>query len=280
MKSRAGAAFMVALLTVMPHVPARALEAELGGSMASMRRQHQVARLNDYTFLRTPAQLREFVREDRLQHLASSQYLLVNRVSYPYARPSVKLFVERLAKQYYEANGERLVVTSLTRPLSRQPRNAHHLSVHPAGMAVDLRIPKNLKARLWLESALLQLEARGVLDATLERRPPHYHIAVFPEKYTTYAARLIEREASQSAGIEVAEAPAATQEASLEPSAASEAMGSAHGEVDEEPVVEAAGFGATVPLMATLGVAGIAIAGLVRRRVRGYREERRSRVRS
>ena len=280
MNSRARA-MMLALLSVMPLASARADGAELGGSMSSMRRQYQVAKQNDFTFLRTAAQVREFVREDRLQPLVTNGNLVVNNVSFPYARPAVKLFVERLAEQYREATGERLVVTSLTRPLSRQPRNAHDLSVHPAGMAVDLRIPRDGKARAWLESVLLQLEGRGVLDATRERRPPHYHVAVFPDRYSSYAERLIEREASEAAGIAtVAEASTPTHAASLDPASADSAH--AHPAVTPAtpvPAVEEAGVSAAVPLAATLGVFGVAIAGMVRRRARVLREERRARVR-
>jgi hypothetical protein len=52
----------------------------------------------------------------------------------------VQTFVERLSSQYHNACGERLVVTSLTRPASEQPRNASDRSVHPTGMAIDLRL--------------------------------------------------------------------------------------------------------------------------------------------
>jgi hypothetical protein len=117
--------------------------------------------------------------------------------------PEVKLFLERLGKQYREANGSPLVVTSLVRPSSEQPRNAHELSVHPAGMAVDFRVPSNAKARAWLESALLQLENRGVLDVTRERFPPHYHVAVFPVAYAAYVERI-------SPSAERAESPVST----------------------------------------------------------------------
>jgi LysM repeat protein len=32
------------------------------------------------------------------------------------------------------------------------------------------------------------LEQKGVLEATRERRPPHYHVSLFPEAYTRYLA--------------------------------------------------------------------------------------------
>jgi hypothetical protein len=275
-KSRAGAAFMLALLSIMPLATSHAVDSGLGGSMASMRRQHQVAKENDYTFLRTAAQVREFVREDRLLKLESNADLFVNNVSFPYARPEVKLFVERLAQQYREATGKRLVVTSLTRPLSRQPRNAHELSVHPAGMAVDFRVPSNSNDRRWLENTLLTLESLELLDATRERRPPHYHVAVFPDRYSTYVETLVERDASRAAGIEVAEAPTGTSAASLEPSALSD---SAHEDVVAEGMVGPDPVNATLPIAATLGIAVVGIAGMLRRRVRRGREERRARAR-
>lgn len=159
----------------------------LKGSLSSMRSQHEVARENDYTFLRTRAQVEEFVEKGRLEPVAGNEDYRVNKVSFPYARPEVLTFIERVARLYHEATGEQLVVTSLTRPTALQPRNAHRLSVHPAGMAVDLRVPANGASRKWLESKLLELESENLLDVTRERNPPHYHVAVFPEAFAAYA---------------------------------------------------------------------------------------------
>lgn len=179
---------LTALLIAVPVAPAGA--GELGGSRASLKRQHKVAKRSDYTFLRTAADVREFVREQRLAKIVTTPDYVVNAVTFPYARPAVKLFLDRLAAQYRAATGERLVVTSLTRPYSHQPRNASALSVHPAGMAVDIRIPARAANRKWLEKTLLALEDRVVLDVTRERRPAHYHIAVFPREYERYVAKL------------------------------------------------------------------------------------------
>jgi LysM repeat protein len=76
------------------------------------------------------------------------------------------------------------------RPASNQPANAVALSVHPTGMAVDLRIPAQWKCRSWLEDTLLSLEKERVLDVTRERRPAHYHVAVYAEQYETRVAAL------------------------------------------------------------------------------------------
>lgn len=160
----------------------------LRGSPASMRNQHAVALSEDYTFLRTPSQVRHFAAEGRLDTVPGNADYRVNKVSFPYARPEVVSFIERLAREYHHETGELLVVTSLTRPTVNQPGNAHKLSVHPAGMAVDLRVPFRPSQREWLEERLLAFEAAGVLDVTRERNPPHYHVAVFPGEFREWAS--------------------------------------------------------------------------------------------
>lgn len=162
----------------------------LRGSTTAMQRQNRVALQHDYTFLRTSSQVKKFVSSGYLVPVRGNADYELAAVSHPYARPAVKLFIERLSAQYRSACGQKLVVTSLTRPVLEQPRNASDLSVHPAGMAVDLRVPNTSRCRSWLESTLMSLERQGVLDATRENRPPHYHIALFPEPYTSYVAQL------------------------------------------------------------------------------------------
>ena len=161
----------------------------LVGSAASLDLQNQSARKHDYTFLADRSQVRRFVTAGYLVSVMPSADLELHRVSYPYTRPGVRLFLERLASQYRRACGERLVVTSLTRPVSEQPRNASDRSVHPTGMAVDLRRSWSRVCRNWLEQVLLDLEGVRILEATRERRPAHYHVALFPRAYTDYLER-------------------------------------------------------------------------------------------
>jgi len=182
------------LTTLAMALPLTAEAKGLKGSASSMEHQHEVAVGGDLTFIDSAAEIRKLVEEGALDSLHGNDDYVLSKVSFPYARPEVKLFIERLAAQYREANGERLVVTSLTRPTSLQPRNAHELSVHPAGMAVDFRIPARVAGRAWLESTLLQLENAALLDVTRERYPPHYHVAVFPAAYGAYAKRQIAAE--------------------------------------------------------------------------------------
>ena len=208
----------------------------LRGSSASLDRQVAQARRHDFTHLTGAAQLRRFVDAGLLVHLAGNRdYTLVD-VSFPFARPEVRLFIERLSSQYRRACNERLVVTSLTRPLSHQPRNASDRSVHPTGMAIDLRRPAG-RCRGWLEEVLLSLEARGVLEATRERRPPHYHVAVYPKPYAAYVRALTPGGADGSA--ETARTAGGSAETSRAARGTAETSRAARGS-GETPTAEAA----------------------------------------
>jgi hypothetical protein len=177
---------------------AREVSVSLSGSRASMQRQNRIAKEEQYSFLRTPAQVRSYVDHGRLVEVeGNTDYDVI--AGYPFARPVVRAFVERLAARYRAACGEKLVVTSLTRPSTRQPGNASPLSVHPAGMAVDLRVSRTASCRGWLEAELLELEDMGLLDATLERNPPHFHVAVFPAPFSEYDQVLADEEAAEAA---------------------------------------------------------------------------------
>lgn len=182
----------------------------LKGSRASMERQYQEAVNLGYTFMKTSSAVTKFVDSGYLVKVSGNGHFELNNVSYPYVRPAVKTFVERLGSQYFAACGEKMTVTSLTRPIDKQPANAAQDSVHPTGMAVDLRIPQVGKCRSWLESTLLELESTDVLDVTRERNPPHYHVAVFPQSYERYVAGVSARPAAtEVAAASESAAPAA-----------------------------------------------------------------------
>jgi hypothetical protein len=161
----------------------------LQGSYRSVERQVAEADRHSFSRLRDSRQIQRFVRLGLLVRVhPSSDLVLSPGVSYPYARPELQLFLQRLSSQFRAACGERLVVTSLTRPLREQPDNASKRSVHPTGMAVDLRISGSSGCRRWMERVLVNLERGGVVEATRERYPPHYHVALFPQPYTAYLA--------------------------------------------------------------------------------------------
>lgn len=187
---RAGSLVVAAVATLILGAAPPAAAQSLRGSPATVERQYRAAQQHDFTFLRDAAHVRRFVDAGYLVPVTTNADYAVKRISFPYARPEVALFLSRLGRQYRDACGETLVVTSLTRPTTRQPRNASPRSVHPTGMAVDLRRSTNHHCREWLESVLLYLEGQGAIEAVREQRPPHYHVAVFPMLYTRYVAGL------------------------------------------------------------------------------------------
>lgn len=186
-------ALVAAAFTAAPAVAD--VPVSLRGSAPAMARQHNVALEAGYPFARTPAHMAELEAQGELVRLYGNEdYGFREGVRSMVARPEMEIFIRRLARDYRAACGEKLIVTSLTRPLSRQPRNAHRLSVHPAGIAADLRVSQNAACRSWLEDTFLTMEEQGLLDGIRERRPPHYHVALFPAAYMEHVGPLLEAE--------------------------------------------------------------------------------------
>lgn len=151
----------------------------LRGSQESVDHLYLVARASGLQFHATMRSARKAVAAGDFVPLSGNgDYAPKNRMSLPYATVETKFYIERLAAEYHHACGERLVVTSALRPSSRRPRNGSVKSVHPTGIAVDVRKPKRRLCRDWLRQLLLQHEREGVIEATEEFRPPHFHIVV------------------------------------------------------------------------------------------------------
>jgi len=200
--SLAPISFLLLPLCIQGAIPDAVSCQSLRGSSVSLDRQVRMARLHDFTFIESPAQVERFVKAGYLVPVRSNRDFDLHNVSYPYARSETRTFIQRLASQYRQACGEKLVVTSLTRPSSRQPNNASSRSVHPTGMAVDVRRSNSRACRSWLESVLLSLEKAGVLEGTRESYPPHYHIALYPDPYSEYVTQLAAREVEDLRGSE------------------------------------------------------------------------------
>ena len=152
----------------------------LKGSPAAMERQRTAAVAANLTFHATVASVYQAIVDGELVRVTDTPDYRLHDVSFPYARPETVRFLQHLAEGYRSACDQRLVVTSLTRPHSEQPRNGSRRSVHPAGLAIDMRRSDRRSCRQWLERTLLDLEGEGLVEATREHRPPHYHVAVLP----------------------------------------------------------------------------------------------------
>jgi hypothetical protein len=176
-------------LLLFAAVLAPCLEAQtLRGSRASVERIHRQALNHDLHFYETSDGVRRAHQRGVFVRLPGNADYAVFNVSHPYVLPATEMFVVRLAAQYRAACGEKLVVTSAVRPRSQRLANGSDKSVHPTGMAVDLRRPNNPRCLSWLRNTLLSIEGRGVIEAVEERNPPHFHVAVFPTPYTRYAS--------------------------------------------------------------------------------------------
>jgi hypothetical protein len=155
---------------------------ELHGSQESVQKMWDFATMHGLTFYQTPRDIDRAVSEGKLVPLdGDASYQLTQGVGFSYATREAKQFVVSFAPQYAAACGAPLVVTSAARPTSRQPRNSNPYSVHPTGIAVDLRRPPAGPCQRWLRSALAELEEQGYVEATEERHPVHLHVAVLTE---------------------------------------------------------------------------------------------------
>lgn len=170
-------------------VPIGAAAQSLRGSPASIDRMYRQARANDLAFYETSRGVRSAVEAGKLVALTGNPDYRLKDVSQPYVLPATRTFVQRIATQYRERCGEELVITSGTRPQSMRLANSTSKTVHPTGMAIDLRKPTGSRCLAWLRRTLSSLEAEGVLEATEERNPPHFHVAVFPDRYSRYVSR-------------------------------------------------------------------------------------------
>jgi hypothetical protein len=162
----------------------------LHGSTASIKRMYHEARNEGFSFFASPSSVRRAVNAGYLVRLAPDANFTLHDVSYPFARPAVRTFLERLGSEYKAACGETLEVTSAVRPASLRLPGSVARSVHPTGMAVDLHKSSNSACRSWLRETLMELENTGVVEATEEFSPPHFHVAVYPKPYRLYVAKL------------------------------------------------------------------------------------------
>jgi hypothetical protein len=175
------------LLALLLFLPAAGAAQSLRGSRRSVRHSYHYAERHDLTFIRTVRGVRRAVRAGALVRLRPNGDFTLKHVTFPYLTPTTYTFVKRLAAQYRAACGQRLVITSALRPEDRQPVNSSPRSLHPTGIAIDLHRPHGRCLR-WLRHTLLVLEDRGVVDATEEHYPPHFHVNVFGEPYREYLA--------------------------------------------------------------------------------------------
>jgi hypothetical protein len=189
---RHGAARATTLLALLALTFAarRAPAQSLRGSRASVERAYDRAVAEGVTFQRSRAAVEQAARAGAYARLVNGSGYELRGVSLPYVLPATAAWVGDMATQYRAACRTAMTITSAIRPTALRLRNSIEQSVHPTGMAVDLRAPRG-RCRGWLRTTLLAMERRGVIDATEERFPAHFHVVVFGEP--AVAARSTER---------------------------------------------------------------------------------------
>jgi len=178
--------FLVAAILVV--FATKSIEAQkLTGSPESIQNQWLYARGTGLEFMPNAQAIEFYVAAGLLVDLRENPKLEFVDVSFPFVLPSTKQWVDEFERIRPAFCGETLVITSGIRPLDRQPSNASLWSVHPTGISVDLRVPKERKCRAWFEKMFLNLEAANEIDVTKEKWPAHYHVTVFPARVRHYS---------------------------------------------------------------------------------------------
>ena len=90
-----------------------------------MNRQHRQARTHDFTFMESAARIRRFVASNLIVPLEGNSDYLLHEVSYPYARPAVRLFIERLSRQFRSTCGKGLLTSEIAGAIGLTPRATH-----------------------------------------------------------------------------------------------------------------------------------------------------------
>ena len=165
----------VALLALLaPRAGAQTLR----GSRGSVDRAYSFAVGRRLPFHRRRSTIESAARRGTYVRLTNTATYRLRGVGIPFVLPATRTVLADLAARYRRTCGERLVVTSGMRLTVNRLVNSTPKSVHPTGLAVDLRAPRG-RCRGWLRRELLTLERRGVVDATEERFPAHLHVVVF-----------------------------------------------------------------------------------------------------
>jgi hypothetical protein len=169
------------VLTAAPALPDA--DAVLGaqtlrGSRAAVDRAFHTAKRRDLPFVSSRREVERRAREGDYVRLSPSRNVRLKGVTTPYVRPLTRTFLSTFAARYRQSCGDALVVTSAMRPTTVRLANSTVKSVHPTGMALDFRAPGG-SCRSWMRKELLAYEKRGVVDATEERRPAHFHVVVY-----------------------------------------------------------------------------------------------------
>lgn len=160
----------------------------VGGEVSSSEQQFKYAEQSGVVII-TSDNFDGLVRSGDLVRLEGPNIRLRSARVIPYVIPSTRDFVLQLAYDFGQQGCGELVVNDALRVAgSIMPSAASSFSVHPRGMAVDIRVNGiSERCETWMNTYLMENEAEGKVDATREhwkvvrgqRVPnPHFHLVV------------------------------------------------------------------------------------------------------
>jgi Family of unknown function (DUF5715) len=153
----------------------------VGGELSTSERQLAYAVARGIQLMHTEADYQNAVRSGQLVRLNHPNLEVGARR--PYALPTTVRFISEVAEQFVTAGCGRLRINDAVRLTSERPQNGSPDSVHPAGMALDLRVI-NLSEQCYavLFELLHAAERDRRADVTREWAPEHFHVVVIPEQ--------------------------------------------------------------------------------------------------
>lgn len=166
----------------------------LVGSFASQIRQNQEADNDNLERILNDAALKDLKKRKQLVSLPSTPGVAVDprlKKKLRVVRPWTAQFLKDVGSEFHKVFGSDLPVNSATRTvvhqknLAKKNRNAaavegERRSSHLTGATVDIG-KKRLNARQiqWLRDRLVQLEQKGLVEATEEHYQAVFHVMVF-----------------------------------------------------------------------------------------------------
>lgn len=151
-----------------------------GGELTTSERQFEYAKAHEIPFMDSEVEYQRNVRSGYFVLLSHPDITISARRKY--VLPQTANFIYRVAHQFRKAGCNRLHINGAGRLTTERPKNGSVHSVHPVGMALDLKVinlSKNCHTILW--NILHEYEAGQEADSTRELHPEHFHVVVIPE---------------------------------------------------------------------------------------------------
>ena len=168
-------------------------KASLQGSKQSMNTQINVANNFGLTRIKNRAQLELFISKGLLVPINRIENTNIDcrlSESSRFAKPYVAKFLKDMGAAYFKKYGLYIMINSAVRTVEDQKKlrktnsNAAPAmqSPHTTGAAIDLSyLDMTDNQKMWACNYLLNLERKGLLEATMEYTQTVFHVMVFPK---------------------------------------------------------------------------------------------------